>query len=339
MLAICFLFPATLFGQYRVTSQGANYGNGGAYVAPVVTRTFDVKPLPYTPPVRSSYGSGSSSSPYSGGTKSNSSGSSSRSGSNSTSYTPAAKAAPATAEDYYYAGNAKYLDKEYAAAIMHYEKATRLDPGKAEYYLSIGQAKYQLKDYAGAIPQFDKAIKLVPAYQQAYMGRGDSKQMLEDYAGAVEDYNLSISLEPYASTYYSRGLAHYNLEHFSEAAADFTKTIELCDEVQKKWDAERIKSFGKSAKAPAQRDIEREPMYAGSFSGRGSVKMKQRDFPAALKDYNRAIEINQTDGQAYYTRALIILVTGTKEDGCADLAKASGLGYKAADDLIAKYCQ
>ena len=55
VLLIVKLTPFCLFGQtYTTTSQGKNVGYGGAYVPPVITKTYTVKQPVYTPPVRSS---------------------------------------------------------------------------------------------------------------------------------------------------------------------------------------------------------------------------------------------------------------------------------------------
>ena len=331
-----------------VTTYQKNETGIRGYVPPVVTKTYTIKPLTYTPPVRSatSNSSNTSSSVSSvGNSRSNSISSSSGL------YTPATESVtPTTAVDYYWSGINKYVSEEqYDAAIAYFQKAVELDPSDVQSYLFIGLSKYKLKDYAGSIPHFNKTIELEPKHDIAYVSRADSKLMMEDYKGAIEDYSKSIALygSGYASTYYSRAIARYNLKDYIGAVEDYTKTITLCDETQKAWDEENQKEYAKlnsnarkEAIAKAGRAIEREPMYAGSFSKRGVAKMQLGDVQAALTDYNRAIEVNPKVAENYYTRGIInFTIPGNKDAGCSDLNKALELGFVAAANVIKKYCQ
>ena len=60
-------------------------------------------------------------------------------------------------------------------------------PVRAEAYYSFGARKFTVKDYAGAIVDFDKAIELNPAYFRAYYERGKVQSHLGDIASARDD--------------------------------------------------------------------------------------------------------------------------------------------------------
>lgn len=60
-------------------------------------------------------------------------------------------------------------------------------PVRAEARYSFGERKFAVKDYAGAIVGFDKAIELNPAYVRAYYERGKAQSHLADIESARGD--------------------------------------------------------------------------------------------------------------------------------------------------------
>ena len=60
-------------------------------------------------------------------------------------------------------------------------------PVRAEARYSFGERKFAVKDYAGAIVDFDKAIELNPAYDRAYYARGKVHSHLGDIESARGD--------------------------------------------------------------------------------------------------------------------------------------------------------
>ena len=61
------------------------------------------------------------------------------------------------------------------------------EPVRAEARYSFGEQKLAVKDYAGALVDFDKAIELNPAYRHAYYARGKVQSHLGDIESARGD--------------------------------------------------------------------------------------------------------------------------------------------------------
>ena len=61
------------------------------------------------------------------------------------------------------------------------------EPVRAEVRYSFGERKFAVKDYAGALVDFDKAIELNPAYHHAYYARGKVQSHLGDIEFAQGD--------------------------------------------------------------------------------------------------------------------------------------------------------
>jgi DNA polymerase-3 subunit epsilon len=105
----------------------------------------------------------------------------------------------------------------------------------ADKHVGAGQKKHQYRDYAGAIIEFNKAIEIMlnssdGPWSYDYYFRGLSKFEHRDYAGAIEDYTKAIEKVPTVALswhYNSRGLAKYALKDYEGAIADYTIAIEV----------------------------------------------------------------------------------------------------------------
>ena len=109
-------------------------------------------------------------------------------------------------------------------------------------------------------------------------------------------------------TYTSRGDDKYNLEDYSGAIADYTKAIELNQEVN----------------------------YA--YAMRGASKYFIDSYSSAIKDLNKAIELDPEDSYSYYFRGLAKESLGYSNGACSDWEKSAELGDKDAATLVTENC-
>jgi len=58
----------------------------------------------------------------------------------------------------------------------------------------------------------------------------------------------------------------------------------------------------------------------------------------AIDNYTKAVRLYPAMGEAYYNRALVLILVKDREKGCIDLSKAGELGIHDAYGLISKYC-
>lgn len=63
------------------------------------------------------------------------------------------------------------------------------------------------------------------------------------------------------------------------------------------------------------------------------------DKQEAVKDYNKAIELNPNDVDAYNNRGILKYEIGNQSGACEDWSKAGELGEMRAYELIKEYCK
>ena len=78
---------------------------------------------------------------------------------------------------------------------------------------------------------------------------------------------------------------------------------------------------------------------AENYLDKGVDKYNKGDYSGAIQDFNKAIELDPNDAEAYGGRGLAKILLGQKDSGCLDLSKAGELGYSQAYDAIKQVCQ
>ena len=71
---------------------------------------------------------------------------------------------------------------------------------------------------------------------------------------------------------------------------------------------------------------------------RGKANQKLGKLRDAQQDYNEAIQINSSNGQAYLYRGILNAHNKRKKSACKDFQKAKSLGVAEATKALEKYC-
>ena len=143
----------------------------------------------------------------------------------------------------------------------------------AQVNFSSGVSKFKTEDYKGAIDEFTKVIDANPKNILAYFNRALAKSRLHDYKGAMEDYDKVYELDPSnVRAYKLRELERKYLARSGGTAQDFS-------------------SPGTS-----------NPYEAAIYGDIGFTKEKEGHHLEAIKNFNHAIELNNTNASYYLGR-------------------------------------
>jgi tetratricopeptide (TPR) repeat protein len=99
-------------------------------------------------------------------------------------------------------------------------------PAKTAYYEGVQLAKQ--REYAEALVCYDKAISLDPKFSPAYSDRAGMRIIFGHPEKSLSDCDEAISLNPEnAMAYANRGFAHTKLGQFEKAIEDFTNALKF----------------------------------------------------------------------------------------------------------------
>ncbi len=205
-------------------------------------------------------------------------------------------------------------------ALADYNKAIALgktgfakDSGLAAgVYYNMAQCKMRLAKPAEALPFVNKAIELGANNKELngaalYNMRGNIYQDQRKFQQAINDFNKSIDINPnYPYTYLSRAIAKVNMAENANAKAYSPKTG-----------------------GPAA--------FINLSPQNNLIANKEHSsiIQSALKDCDKAIEMDSNMASAYYIRGQI-KQTLKQKDFCDDLLKAHALGIDVQKDLLKK---
>lgn len=233
-------------------------------------------------------------------------------------YTVAGFAKGATNNDSY---NMRRAQEEveggnFEQAIEFYNKELADNPKNAFAHLAIGALKIESKDFSEALTAVNKGLKLLPKKERemlssAYLLRGKIYLTIGDSIKALDDYNLSLKLDSHnKSSFEKRGQLLFDLGRTAESNADYSKLIEL-----NPADYMGYMGLGRNAKVaedyPAAiknftKVIELEPEYSSGYSFRAECYLKEEKFVEAADDIMKALKIDH-DEKAHYLISLFPL--------------------------------
>ncbi len=215
-----------------------------------------------------------------------------------------------TAEEYYKRG-LKKLHPEFGVgndckgAIEDFTDAIEINPQYSEAYNERGYSKFLLKDNNGAIEDFTKAIQINPNNSFAFVRMGDTNVEMEDYNKAIINYTNAIQISPdYYYAYFNRGKANIKTQEYEKAISDLKNVLDKPNSSAYWYSSGNyflgvahfeLKSFEKannyfSIELEYSNEIDR--LVEGDvYFKRGDSRLEIRDYPGAVADFTKAIEI------------------------------------------------
>ena len=182
----------------------------------------------------------------------------------------------------------------------------------AEDYMNQAIAHFDGARYQQSLDLFEKAIIINKEGRLSdilYYYRGLVYYKMKNYPKMLSSLDTAIAFNPTKSNYhYYRAEALLNLGDLNQAQNNYKKTVDM------------------------------EPLYDAAWLKYGILLQQNNKIREALIAYDRSIEINSKNPEAYYYRGLLMLQVGMPDKGCLDLEKASDLNYRAAEKAMKQYC-
>ena len=221
-----------------------------------------------------------------------------------------AKTETITADSYNMRRGNEEVDKgALDSAMDFFNKELEEHPKNALAYFLIASIQGDQHKFSESFASIEKALKFAPKKDNVlsagiYMLRGDNYLEIGDTVKALDDYNMAAKLAPENNSIFeSRGQLLFDLGRTDESNADYKRLIEL-----NPADYMGYMGLGRNAKSvedyPAaiknfSKVIELAPEYSSGHSFRAECYLKQKKFVQAADDIMKALTIDH-DGRAYW---------------------------------------
>ncbi len=250
------------------------------------------------------------------------------------------------------------LEPAYVVSLLSTDEAHYIDSKRHQYFLqdladinawglrSAGVSLQLSKDLQplGAeqvqqiLVRMDSLLQQDPNSALNYMYVGILNERLGDSLIAKDNYLKAVSLDP------TFGLAYYNLSQLAYKEAQ-TKAMAqqsasavaiYTDESSQKQEHTPLEL--KQAIDYCTKALQIYPNSAFLYYNRANYYCHSQQFIQAVKDYDKAISLQDNFAEAYYNKGLTLLLLQDNEAACPSLSKAGELGIHQAYNLIKRYC-
>jgi tetratricopeptide (TPR) repeat protein len=243
-----------------------------------------------------------------------------------------------------------------AAAVPDFEQAIRLRPRQYQTYLNLAEAHLKLGQPERARARLDEVLVLEPKLAAAYRARARIAALATqpDLDGALRDLEAACAcpapsrgdIVQLAGDHTERGIILLKLGRAAQALAAFGAALALqSDYVALRLKAETLLELDRNAEAltcwdsylkEAQLSLAkflqaREPV-ADVYLAQAAARARLKQFPAALEDCHRAVEL-QPSAKAYVFRGSLYVQLDTPQLALPNFDKAIALEPANADAL------
>ncbi|SEQ05235.1 tetratricopeptide repeat protein [Flavobacterium urocaniciphilum] len=239
---------------------------------------------------------------------------------------------------YYRRGYSKLMIKEYESSIVDFNKALFLNQNHQGSLYNKAVALKEINKRDEAVDCLNKLIELNPNEFNVYLRRGEIFFDKELFDKALSDFLIADKLNPnYNHTVNLLALTHYFKKNYKEALIGFNKVVEKDELFYKVYEnrANVYCALGEYLKAIKDYDKAIELNPSGDvYNNRAYSKYLANDLNGALKDYENAILLNPKNEKYFHDRGMIYNKLGKLNEALEDYTKAISINPKLKEAYI-----
>lgn len=218
--------------------------------------------------------------------------------------------------------------------------------GQSSYYneeaahVIHGDNLVQVGNFEDAINAYTIAIDINPYYVKAYVRRADLYQKTGRTTLASQDYRRAITMNPFALDLYRHGADPERLrilavnqpgessDTLSMAERQYLQAVDLLLN-------QKIQDALYAAEEAIQLSEEEDSRY---FKLLGNIHILLGNYREAIKQFDRAININPDYSEAIYNRGIAYILAFNPQQGCEDLKISVDKGLNLGVEKIKFLC-
>lgn len=215
---------------------------------------------------------------------------------------------------YFGRANAWLRKGEPQKARADFDEVLRLDAEFAPAYFSRANLLAQLGEHKAAHRDFDALIERCPTLAIAYAGRANLWLQMGEPQKAEEDFQEAIRLDPGSAEGYAlqrlivEASFHYRKEDYSRTIALATEAIEMEPDCLPAYSIRAAAWWCSEHQVEAADDfsklLELGDELFSPYCNRGQILAEMGEFDRALEDLNKAMELGKTESPATLSHVL-----------------------------------
>ena len=284
-----------------------------------------------------------------------------------------------SAEELFISGHSEFQKQNYLLAIEFFNKCIERDSSATPAYFFRGESNLNLHNPESALKDFQKTLELKPDIEEKkiiYYKMAMCKNLMQDFEGGLEYINKGLTYNPKDTILlFLRGFQYFIMNKFDPALKDYEDVIELepskldayclkaiCESKLEKYEqafqdldkaiyiapdyyqnkAElyfQLKNWGNALES-INKALQINPNNGHSFHIRGEIYFNTGEMDKCVKDYDKAIELNELMelSYIYLHRGIAKISIGFKEEGCSDIKMSTIMGNTDAVTKFDELC-
>lgn len=192
-------------------------------------------------------------------------------------------------------GRIAYREKRYEDAHAWYDRAQQIADGNyAEAWLNKGLVSSRQKDYAAALRHYQRAARIEADYEQAYNNMGLVYAKMDDYASAEKNYRKAVSIrEKYPAAWYNLALLYSKTGKTSQAIEAYEKAISFRPDYHKAMlnlGVLYAREQRYSMAIKIYRDVlAQDDTYAKAWYNLGRARVAQKEYAQAIEALQKGV--------------------------------------------------
>lgn len=215
---------------------------------------------------------------------------------------------------------------DWSDSITLFTDLIEKEPDRGHPYLIRGITWYQQGKMELALDDYNQSILRDTTDAKAFANRASVRGIKGDYAGALKDADRALRIQPgYASAINNRATAHFYLENYSQAVADYDALIAM-DNAEAGNYRKKIMVLEKMADTAALIDSYQhltrlEPDNYLNYAKAGELFYRQRNLKKAIHYFDEALRLDASQHVLLMLRANALFGMQRYEEALQDYAR------------------